>query len=307
MGIRQRGGDVFVWTDELTKAGVFWKADGCLKDYSSFRIGGNVDHVILPDTCEKMVQTLRLLHFADVPFRVVGNGSNLLFPDAGLRGALVVTNQMRNVTFDGETVIAEAGASMTALAKKAAEQSLSGAEFLFGIPGTVGGGIYMNAGAFGSEFADVCRSSTFFDLKTESIGRLFGTEQQFAVRTSIYQKEPSKIILSGTLALQKGNRDAIEARMKEYAEKRKRTQPLEFPSAGSVFKRPTGNYAGKLIEECGLKGLTVGGAQVSEKHAGFIVNRGNATSDDVRRLVSIIQEQVVKETNIALETEVQFL
>ena len=238
---------------------------------------------------------------------VIGNGSNVVFSDAGYRSAVVFTGKCRKIQIDGDVVIADAGVSLSALASAVRDESLSGLEFAFGIPGTLGGAIYMNAGAYGGSMSDVCIASWYYDLATGHFGESLGDAQCFDYRKSVYQDHPERIILRATLQLKKGNRKTISEEMHTYWDKRRTTQPLDLPNAGSVFKRPEGYFAGKLIEDCGLKGLTVGGAQVSTKHAGFIVNVGGATCEDVKRLIEKIQTTVLQQTGVELECEIRFL
>ena len=225
----------------------------------------------------------------------------MVFSDAGYRGAVVFTGKCRNIKIENDLVFADAGVLLSALSSAARDESLSGLEFAFGIPGTLGGAIFMNAGAYGGSMSDVCISSWYYDLETGHFGESFGDAQCFGYRKSIYQEHPERIILSATLQLKKGNRKTISEEMRTYWDKRRATQPLDLPNAGSVFKRPEGHFAGKLIEDCGLKGLTVGGAQVSQKHAGFIVNIGGATCEDVKRLIEKIQTTVLQQTGVKLE------
>ena len=212
---------------------------------------------------------------------------------------------MRGAVFREDGVTAAAGAPLPALAADAWRHGLSGLEFAQGIPGTLGGGVFMNAGAFGGCMADVTEWSEWFDCASGEVGRFSGAEQRFGTRTSIYEAEKRWILLGAGLRLTPGDPDAIRAKMEDCRMRRQRTQPLELPSAGSVFRHPPGAFAGKLIEDCGLKGTRIGGAEVSVKHAGFIVNRGGATAQDVTDLISYIRETVLRETGYRLECEVR--
>ena len=287
--------------------GVEWEQNCPLSKHSSFRIGGAADVALFPKSSDELCKTLSLLREAEIPVLVIGNGSNVVFSDAGYRGAVVFTGKCRNIKIENDLVFADAGVLLSALSSAARDESLSGLEFAFGIPGTLGGAVYMNAGAYGGSMSDVCISSWYYDLETGHFGESFGDAQCFGYRKSIYQEHPERIILSATLQLKKGNRKTISEEMRTYWDKRRTTQPLELPNAGSVFKRPEGHFAGKLIEDCGLKGLTVGGAQVSQKHAGFIVNIGGATCEDVKRLIEQIQTTVLQQTGVELECEIKFL
>ena len=287
--------------------GVEWEQNCPLSKHSSFRIGGAADVALFPKSSDELCQTLSFLREQEIPVLVIGNGSNVVFSDAGYRGAVVFTGKCRNIKIENDLVFADAGVLLSTLSSAARDESLSGLEFAFGIPGTLGGAIFMNAGAYGGSMSDVCISSWYYDLETGHFGESFGDAQCFGYRKSIYQEHPERIILSATLQLKKGNRKTISEEMRTYWDKRRTTQPLDLPNAGSVFKRPEGHFAGKLIEDCGLKGLTVGGAQVSQKHAGFIVNIGGATCEDVKRLIEQIQATVLQQTGVKLECEVRFL
>ncbi|MBR5120176.1 MAG: UDP-N-acetylmuramate dehydrogenase [Clostridia bacterium] len=287
--------------------GVEWEQNCPLSKHSSFRIGGAADVALFPKSSDELCKTLSFLREQEIPVLVIGNGSNVVFSDAGYRGAVVFTGKCRNIKIENDLVFADAGVLLSALSSAARDESLSGLEFAFGIPGTLGGAIFMNAGAYGGSMSDVCISSWYYDLETGHFGESFGDAQCFDYRKSVYQEHPERIILSATLKLKKGNRKTISEEMRAYWDKRRATQPLDLPNAGSVFKRPEGHFAGKLIEDCGLKGLTVGGAQVSQKHAGFIVNIGGATCEDVKRLIEKIQTTVLQQTGVKLECEIRFL
>lgn len=292
---------------EIYTLGVEWEQNCPLSKHSSFRIGGAADVALFPKSSDELCKTLSLLREEEMPVLVIGNGSNVVFSDAGYRGAVVFTGKCRNIKIENNLVFADAGVLLSTLSSAVRDESLSGLEFAFGIPGTLGGAVYMNAGAYGGSMSDVCVGSQYYDLKTGVIGESIGDAQCFDYRKSVYQEHPERIILSATLQLKKGNRKTISEEMRTYWDKRRTTQPLELPNAGSTFKRPEGHFAGKLIEDCGLKGLTVGGAQVSQKHAGFIVNIGGATCEDVKRLIEKIQTTVLQQTGVKLECEIRFL
>lgn len=276
-----------------------------LAPLSSFRIGGQARIAVFPETREQLLTALRLVCSGRMPFDVVGNGTNLLFPDSIYEGVLVVTRRMRAIQPCGERLEASAGVPLPVLAAQALEAGLSGLEFAQGIPGTLGGGVFMNAGAFGGCMADVTEWSEWFDCGSGEVGRFAGTEQRFGTRTSIYEQEKRWILLGAGLRLTPGDPRAIRAKMEECHDRRRRTQPIELPSAGSVFRHPPGAFAGKLIEDCGLKGMRIGDAEVSQKHAGFIVNCGGATAKDVTDLIAHIRETVLRETGYRLECEVR--
>ena len=292
---------------QLQDVGVEWELDCPMAPHTSFRIGGPADVALFPRTSEKLYQALSILRKAKIPTLVIGNGSNVVFADDGYRGAVVFTGKCRKIEVQEDIIQADAGVSLSALASAARDEGLSGLEFAFGIPGTLGGAVYMNAGAYGGSMSDVCISSSYYDLQTGKLVSLSGGEQKFGYRKSIYQCHPERIILGATLKLNRGDRKKITEQMRTYWDKRRASQPLDLPNAGSTFKRPEGYFAGKLIEDCGLKGLTVGGAQVSTKHAGFIVNVGGATCEDVKRLIEQIKTTVLQQTGVELECEIKFL
>ena len=292
---------------KMQELGIDWEENCPLSRHSTFRIGGAADIALFPKSSEQLCGALALLREREIPTLVIGRGSNVVFADDGYRGAVVFTEQCRKIKIKNDVVYADAGVLLSTLASTVRDESLSGLEVAFGIPGTLGGAIYMNAGAYGGSMSDVCISSEYYDFETGNKGCLIYGEQDFGYRKSIYQSHPERIILGATLKLKKGMRKVITEEMRTYLEKRRTTQPLELPNAGSVFKRPEGHFAGKLIEDCGLKGLTVGGAQVSQKHAGFIVNVGGATCKDVKHLVGQIQATVLQKTGVELECEIKFL
>lgn len=276
-----------------------------LARHTSFRIGGPAELMVFPRTVEELSGVMACAAAHSVRPRILGAGTNVLAPDEGLRGLVIVTREalMGLALRDGTQVEAMAGMSLAETAMFAARNRLSGLEFAHGIPGTVGGALYMNAGAYGGELCQVALRTEYMDLS----GRcrwVEGAEQGFAYRSSAFQSMEG-VIVRTLFALEPGEETAIRARMQELAQKRRASQPLELPSAGSAFKRPQGAYAAALIEQAGLKGLRVGGAAVSEKHAGFIVNLGGATAADVLRLVELVQERVLADSGFRLEPEVR--
>lgn len=273
--------------------------------HTSFRIGGSADIFAKVTSREQLFALLAFAKENDIPLMLVGNGSNLLVSDNGIGGIVArLEGEFIEITpLDGGLLRAGAGASLSAFCKAALDNSLSGMEFAYGIPGSVGGAAFMNAGAYGGEMKDIIVSCEYITRGGES-GELSGEECDFVYRGSIFQREPY-IVTAVTVRLQPGDPTAIKAAMDDVMGRRKAKQPLELPSAGSVFKRPEGHFAGGLIEQCGLKGRCVGGAQVSKKHAGFIVNRGEATCSDVLGLVKLIQDTVLAETGVELECEIR--
>ncbi len=290
----------------LAKCGIDTFENATLAPYTSFHIGGTARLVISPKSSEEAITALRLLQDAGARILVLGNGTNVLISDDGFSGAVLVLSGMRGAEYRDNSITADAGASITHIALEASKLSLTGMEFAYGIPGTVGGGIYMNAGAFGSELSSIVTRSEWFDLSSGEIGAFEGKEHEFAYRKSVYM-DSDKVILSATFMLEKGDREAIKACMNDYMARRRENQPLEYPSAGSVFKRGNGFITAKLIEEAGLKGMSVGGAQVSEKHAGFIINRGGATAKDVLSLIDIIKATIKDKFDKTIECEIRYI
>lgn len=278
-----------------------------MSKHTSFKIGGNADVYIKVNNLSKLSTILKECLASDVDYMILGNGSNLLVSDDGIRGVVIrLDGDFRKITLlDDTTIFCGAGATLAYLCKFALNCGLSGLEFAWGIPGTVGGAVFMNAGAYDGEMKDVVHSVSHISPSGE-IGRTEKENMNFGYRTSVYRSN-NMIITGVTLKLKKGNPDEIRAKMDDYMSRRSTKQPLEYPSAGSVFKRPEGNFAGALIEQCGLKGKTCGGAQVSEKHAGFIINKSNATSKDVRDLIGEIQKTVSEKTGYNLECELIIL
>lgn len=292
-------------TKRLAEQSIRYETEVSLKGLSTFRVGGVCPLAIYPKNLGEMIGCVLLLHGEQIPYEIVGNGSNLLFADGRVEKVMVVTRDMTGLTREGNGFVAECGVSLSRLATVAAEEGLAGLSFAKGIPGTVGGAVYMNAGAYGGEMSNVVESSLALDTEA---GELFTVEDHaFGYRKSAYMEHPEWICLAVHLSLNEGNREEIEAEMKEFAVRRREKQPLEFPSAGSYFKRPEGNFAGKFIEDCGLKGLRVGGAAVSEKHAGFLINVGDATATDVLSLEAQVRARVKDQFGVHLEREVRYI
>lgn len=274
--------------------------------HTTFRIGGNADFFVLPKSIEQIQAILKFAKEEKIPWMFMGNGSNLLVADEGISGIVIqIANNFKKVKCDGCFIQAQAGISLAALAKEALKNHLTGLEFAAGIPGTLGGAVNMNAGAYGGEIKDVLVQATVLDQEGQIL-TLKKEELNLAYRNSLVSKE-GYLVLEVLLALHQGDHNAILSRMEELAEKRRDKQPLEYPSAGSTFKRPEGYFAGKLIQDAGLRGFLVGGAQVSEKHCGFVINRQNATAQDVRNLIQEVQQRVKKHSGIWLEPEVKMI
>ncbi len=290
-------------------AGIGCKAerDVPMSKYTTFRIGGNASVMLTPLNDEQLVSVIKECKKENIKPFILGNGSNMLISDDGLK--TVVINMCRPdpsiELVNGDTIICDSGMTMSKVCNFALDNGLTGLEFAFGIPGSAGGAAYMNAGAYGGEMKDVLIECRHID-SDGNIGSLKGEELGLSYRTSAYEHN-GYIITTLVMKLKKGDKAEIKAKMQELLQRRKDKQPLEYPSAGSTFKRPVGYFAGGLIEECGLKGCSVGGAQVSEKHAGFIINKGGATAQDVLDLIKYVQDRVYEERGIHLEPEVRLI
>lgn len=282
------------------------KEDESLSKYTTFKIGGPARVLIEAKSDEEVLKLVRLFDEIKEDYLIIGNGSNLLITDAGIeRPVIVLDKNFSNITMiDEVTLYAEAGASLKSLANKALDLGLGGLEAISGIPGTVGGAVYMNAGAYGSEIKDVVTKIRY--IKDDSIAELDASEANFAHRISIFQ-DKGYIILGAYFKLVKKDKKDIEEEQRDYTQRRKDKQPLEYPSAGSVFKRPEGYYASKLIEDAGLKGIAVGGAMVSKKHSGFIINTGSASFDDVVKLIEKVKAIVLEKFAVSLEEEIRII
>lgn len=277
-----------------------------MKNHTSFRIGGPADVYVQPTGEAEVLAVLALLRQEDVPFVVIGNGSNLLVDDAGVRGVVVeIGRGLSDVAVDGCTMTAGAGILLSKLANAALDAGLTGLEFASGIPGSLGGAVVMNAGAYGGEMQDVVVRTRYWDGATGQVCERVGDAHRFGYRRSAFVS--SDVVLSSELQLAAGDKADIAEKMRDLNSRRREKQPIELPSAGSTFKRPEGYFAGKLIADAGLAGYRVGGACVSEKHCGFVVNDKNATCADVRRLMEHIQQVVYERFGVKLEPEVRFL
>ena len=277
-----------------------------LAAHTSFRIGGPVRALAAPKDVTGLSKLCHLLKTHHISPLLLGNGTNILFPDEGLKDLFIISTENLTKMFllpDG-AIYAEAGVSLAKLASFAQQNGLAGLEFASGIPGTVGGGVRMNAGAYGGELKDAVESVVFYFLPDQGLYEMTNENCKFAYRSSIFQ-QMNAAILSAVFRLQPGDKAEISAKMRELNERRRDKQPLDMPSAGSAFKRPVGGYAAALIDQAGRKGFRTGGAAVSEKHAGFIVNRGGATAADVLRLIEIIQKRVLETSGILLEPEIR--
>ncbi len=277
-----------------------------MKKHTTFRIGGEADLFLRMENVKQLQEVQNYLRKLEIPYYVLGNGSNLLVSDAGYSGVIIeIADKMNTICVEGNSIIAQAGALMSKIAHVAYEHGLTGFEFAAGIPGTIGGGVVMNAGAYGGELKNVVTAVEVLDQSGEILS-LDNQTMEFGYRTSILKKHPF-IVTEVCIALQEGCKEEIKATMDDLATKRREKQPLEYPSAGSTFKRPEGYFAGKLIMDAGLRGYQVGGAQVSEKHCGFVINRGDATATEVKQLIADVQQEVQNKFDVMLEPEVIFL
>ncbi|MBQ9551967.1 MAG: UDP-N-acetylmuramate dehydrogenase [Clostridia bacterium] len=293
--------------EELRQAGCPVRENAPMKEYTTFRVGGCADVLVLPETEEQLIAAYRLCVERGIEPFIMGNGSNLLVSDDGLDGVVLrIGPNCSHIESLSETdILCTAGTKLSDLCLFALEHSLTGLEFAYGIPGSVGGAAFMNGGAYGGEMKDVLLWCRHLDQQG-NVGTLSGEDLKLSYRHSVYA-ENGFLITAIAVRLQKGNQETIHAAMRELLQRRVDKQPLDLPSAGSYFKRPVGNFAGALIEQCGLKGFRVGGAEVSEKHAGFIVNRGGATTDDILRLEDAVRQTVLEKTGVCLEREVQYI
>lgn len=280
--------------------------DEAMKQHTTFRVGGPADFFVTPCSGEELLDIITLCNNEKMPYYIMGNGSNLLVSDRGYRGVIIqIYRRMSEITVDGNRITAGAGALLSKIAGKALEAGLTGFEFAWGIPGTLGGACMMNAGAYGGEMKDILEEVTVMTPEGEfmvipSAGLCMG------YRTSIIEKK-GYVVLEAVITLRKGEKESIQRLMEELREKRISKQPLEYPSAGSTFKRPRGYFAGRLIEEAGLRGFRIGGAQVSDKHCGFVINTGNAAAADIMELMRQVSERVKEKSGVLLEPEVRRL
>ena len=292
--------------DQIRKTfpGVTVKEEEPMKAHCSFRTGGPAAAFLVPEDEETMLRLLAVLSENKAPFYILGNGTNVVFCDESLPYFIISTENLQGISMTEEGYIsAQAGAALSRVATFAYENSLTGMEFASGIPGSAGGGVLMNAGAYGGELKDIILSVRCCQRDGSSVRELSGEDCDFRYRHSIFQSG-EYVVLSTVFRLEKGEKNSIAAKMKELNARRREKQPLDLPSAGSAFKRPEGYYAAALIEQCGLKGTSVGGAQVSEKHAGFIVNTGKATSADLKALLTLVSNTVKEKTGIELQREI---
>lgn len=282
------------------------KENELMKHHTTFRIGGSADVMTMPNTEEEIVEIIALSNKHNIPYTIVGNGSNILVTDKGIRGLVIkIAENFSDVQIEGNLVYAQSGARLTAISRKIYEAELTGFEFASGIPGTVGGGVYMNAGAYDSEMKNVIKTVRALD-KTGNVIELSNEEMHFGYRKS-RAMEDSLIILSVVIELKQGDKAAIKAKIDDFTNKRVTKQPVSEFSAGSTFKRPEGHFAGKLIEETGLRGYTIGHAKISEKHCGFVINKGDSTCEDMLEFIQKVKHKVYEKTGVKLEEEIKII
>ena len=281
------------------------KIDENMSNHIHFKVGGPVDILLIPSKVNQVVETLKICKNENIPYFIIGNGSNLLVKDGGIRGVVIKLSNLLSIEVKDNTIKASSGTLLEDVSKKAVENSLTGFEFACGIPGSVGGAVFMNAGAYDGEIKNVIKEAEVLD-RDGNIKVLSKEELELGYRTSKVMKD-NLLVLSATFELTKGDKEKIQERVNELTEKRESKQPLEYPSAGSTFKRPEGYFAGKLIQDAGLKGASVGGAAVSEKHSGFVINKDGATAEDVLNLIAHVQNEVKKQFGVELHTEVRII
>lgn len=272
-----------------------------LKKHTTMKVGGNADFIVYPKNALEVSVLISFLKKENIRYYILGNGSNVMFSDEGFKGVIIKSEKLNDIKIDGNEIYFGAGVSMTKAAKTAVENSLSGIEYCYGIPGNIGGGLYMNAGAYGGEISSSLVSVDCVDENGE-IKTISAKDCNYGYRHSAFMSR-KRFILGGLFRFENGNKEELKRFCDEIMQKRISKQPLDMPSAGSSFKRPAGYFAAALIDECGLKGKTIGGAQVSEKHAGFIVNKGDATCKDIMALADYVENEVYKKTGIKIEKE----
>jgi len=277
-----------------------------LKKNTTYKAGGRARVIVTPKNVYKLIELLKLLRENNLEYKILGNGSNLLFSDKEYKNILIKLSKLNKCEIKDTVVKVGAGCSLIGVAYKTANLGLTGMEFATGIPGTIGGAVYMNAGAYKSDMGYIVSEVKVID-KNLNIATLYNKDMNFKYRSSFLQQNKDYICIEATIVLRRGNKSLIKGVIEERKQKRNMTQPLEFPSAGSVFRNPDNDYAGRLIEVCGLKGYTIGGAQVSKKHANFIINKGNATGKDLHDLILFVQKTVLEETGVKLRIEQEFV
>lgn len=280
--------------------------DISLSTLTTYKTGGIAKLVVYPNNINNLKQLLKLIHKHNIKYFILGKGSNTLFSDKEFNGVIIKLDKLNNFEIKGTEIYVESGMILSKLVQASVKNELTGLEFAIGIPGTIGGAIYMNAGAYGSKMSNIVKSVIVLDEKLQ-IEEIPLEKLKFDYRYSIFQANKNLICVAANIKLEHGNHDEIDSKIKENLLKRKNSQPLEYPSAGSVFRNPEGNYAGKIIEELGLKGKNIGGAEISTKHANFIINKNNASSSDILNLIKLVQKEVKDEYKIDLKLEQQLV
>ncbi len=278
-----------------------------MKDYTSFKAGGKANKMVICEREDEVIETLREIKEKNEKYIMLGNGSNTLIKDSGFSGTVIkLGDSFSKIIRTGNNLVCGGNTLMSVVAKYALREGLTGFEFASGIPGSIGGAFFMNAGAYGGEIKDIAKSAKIISRDTLELKEVGLSDMGLSYRHSVFQ-ENGDIILSVEISLEEGNKSEIESTMKDLAKKRNSKQPVQFPSAGSFFKRPEGHFAGKLIQDSGMKGVSVGGAQVSELHSGFIINKGNATATDIIQLMELVQKKVYEKFGVSLEPEVRII
>jgi len=277
-------------------------ANPLMKEYTTYKVGGNALAIVIPNDVESLIKLIKYLDSKNIKRKILGNGSNLIFKDEKYEGVLIKLSELKEITIDDTVITVGSGYSLVRLSMKAAKLGLTGLEFASGIPGTVGGAVFMNAGAYKSDMGYIVSEVKVID-EDYKIKTIYNKDMNFHYRTSFLKENPKYICIEAKIVLKKGDPNAIKAVIEDRKQRRLMSQPLEYPSAGSVFRNPENDYAGRLIEELGYKGKNIGGAYVSEKHANFIVNKDNATATDVINLITEIKEKVKEKYNIELKVE----
>ena len=287
------------------KIGVL-KENVLLKNYTTYKVGGNAKVMVYPKTVDKLIVLLKELKKENIKYKVLGKGSNLIFSDEEFNGVIVKLDEFDKIKIDDTIITAEAGVDLIKLSYKALKESLTGLEFASGIPGSVGGAVFMNAGAYKSDMGYIVSEIKVLTPELQ-IKTLYNKDLKYKYRSSFLKDNPEYICLEAKIVLRKGDKKLIKELMETRRQKRLFSQPLEYPSAGSVFRNPEDDFAGRLIEECGLKGKTIGGAKVSEKHANFIINENNASANDIKGLIDLVHDTVKEKTNVDLKIEQEFV
>ena len=283
-----------------------YKENALMSTYTTYKVGGKAKILVFPKDVEKLILLLKELKEDSINYKVIGNGSNLIFSDNEYNGVLIKLDNFNSLEIDDTKITVGASYSLIKLSNKACFLGLTGLEFAAGIPGTVGGSIYMNAGAYNSDMGYIVREVSVLNPKCE-IETLYNKDLDFHYRSSFFQKNKDYIVIGAVIVLKKGDKQLIKEIMEDRKQRRLSSQPLEYPSAGSVFRNPEGNFAGKLIEDCGLKGYKLGGARISQKHANFVINEDNATAEDIRNLILLARDKVKEKYNIELKIEQEFV